>query len=162
MNDWNWAEFQNKRTTNPPRPLLLKALELFNGFTGYTVELGCGSGIDTIHLLNSGWKVYAVDGTTNGFENVKSSISKNELPNVEFKQEYFEDLIIPDSDFVYASYSIPFCKEESFDMFWNRIVNSIKVGGRFAGHLYGEQDGWINYIKDITLKTRYEINSLFD
>ena len=160
MSSWNWIDFQKQMTKIPPRPLLLKTLELFNGFKGYAVELGCGSGVDTIHLINSGWKVYTVDGTAEGFENIKASLSKDKLQNVEFKHAYFEDLIIPEADLVYSSYSIPFCKQDSFDVFWNNIVKAIRVNGKFAGHLFGEQDGWKNFINDITLKTKSEIDDL--
>ena len=162
MSDWNWSEFQKKMTTIPPRPILLKALELFNGFKGYAVELGCGSGVDTIHLINSGWKVYTVDGTIDGFEHIRAILPKNKLTDVEFIQATFEKLTIPDADLVYSAYSIPFCKRESFNIFWNNIVRAIKVGGRFAGHLFGEQDGWQNFIDNITLKTKAEVINLFE
>ena len=161
MSNWNWSEFQKKMTTIPPRPILLKALELFNGFKGYAVELGCGSGVDTIHLINSGWKVYTADGTADGFEHIKSTISKDKLSNVEFIHANFENLVIPDADLVYSSYSIPFCRQEVFDTFWSNIVKAVKVGGRFAGHLFGEQDGWRNFIDNITLKTKSETINLF-
>ena len=161
MSDWKWSEFQKKMTGIPPRPILLKVLELFDNFKGYAVELGCGSGGDTIHLINSGWKVCAIDGTANGFENIRAAISKDKLSDVEFIHANFENLTIPDADLIYSSYSIPFCRKEAFDPFWSKIVKAIKVGGRFAGHLFGEQDGWINFINNITLKTKAEIIDLF-
>ena len=162
MSDWDWSEFQNKMTAIPPRPILLKVLDLFDGFKGYAVELGCGSGVDTIHLINSGWKVYAVDGTTNGFENIRAKIPEYKLSDLEFIQANFEDVTIPEADLIYSSYSIPFCRWEAFDAFWGKIVEAIRVGGRFAGHIFGEQDGWSNFIDDITLKTKSETIALFE
>ena len=159
---WDWSEFQKKMTTMPPRPILLKVLELFDGFQGYAVELGCGSGVDTVHLINSGWKVCTIDATTDGFEHIKAAINKDKLSDVEFIRANFENLTIPKADLVYSSYSIPFCKRESFDAFWNNIVKAIRTGGRFAGHLFGEQDGWINFINDMTLKTKSEADKLFE
>ena len=75
MSGWDWTEFQNKTFDNPPRPLLLKTLELFGGFTGFAVDLGCGGGTDTVHLVNSGWKALAVDSTPDGFENIRIKLS---------------------------------------------------------------------------------------
>ena len=162
MSNWDWFEFQRKMTAIPPRPILLKVLELFNGFKGYAVDLGCGSGVDTIHLINSGWKVHTVDGTAAGFENIRSAIPADKLSDVEFVRANFEELTIPEADLVYSSYSIPFCRQTAFDTFWSNIVRAIRVGGRFAGHLFGEQDGWKNFINDITLKTKSEVDNLLE
>jgi len=161
MSDWNWAEAQEKMKSIQPRPVLLNALEKFDSFKGFAVDLGCGGGVDTIHLINSGWKVYAIDGTANGFANIKANIPADKLCDVLCVQADFESLTIPDTDLVYSAYSIPFCKREAFDTFWLKIETAIRVGGRFAGHFFGEQDGWINYINDITLKTKQETISLF-
>lgn len=158
--DRNWSEFQRLTAKAPPRPMLLKSLELFNGFTGFAVDLGCGSGIDTIKLINSGWRVCAVDATVNGFENIKSSIPQEKLINLELKQEFFEYLSIPEADLVYSSFSIPFCKPESFDVFWNKIITAIKSGGRFAGNLFGDKDEWSG-INDMTFKTQEQVFDLF-
>ena len=162
MSEWDWSGFQKNMTSMPPRPVLSKVLELFEGFKGYAVELGCGSGVDTIHLVNAGWKVYAVDGTGDGFKFIQSSVSEDKRLSVECKQANFEGLVIPDADLVYSSYSIPFCKREAFDAFWNNIVKAIRPGGRFAGHLFGEQDGWKNFINDMTLHTKAGVDGLFE
>ena len=69
---------------------------------------------------------------------------------------------IPQADLIYSAYGIPFCKKNSFDEFWKKIVNAIRAGGRFAGHLFGEQDGWINFIGDITLKTKPEVYEMLE
>lgn len=158
--DRNWSEFQKLTAKVPPRPMLLKSLELFNGFTGFAVDLGCGSGIDTIKLINSGWKVCAVDATADGFENIRSSIPQEKLINLELRQEFFEHLTIPKTDLVCSSFSIPFCRPESFDMFWSKIIASIKSGGRFAGNLFGDKDEWSD-TKDMTFKTKEQVFDLF-
>lgn len=144
----------------PPRSLLLKTLELFDGFTGFAVELGCGGGVDTIKLIDSGWKVYAVDATPYGYENIKTNISKDKLGAFEFKQEFFEYLDIPATDLVYSSLSIPFCNLDYFDSFWSRITAAIKVGGRFSGHLFGDKDEWAQKRPDMTFKTREQVYDL--
>jgi len=157
----NSIEFQKRTINMSPRPILLKVLELFDGFTGYAIDLGCGSGADTIKLIEYGWKVIAIDANPNGFENIYANIPRSKLSSIECKQESFENLIIPDVDLVYSSFSIPFCKPEAFNTLGNRIVNAIKDGGRFAGNFFGKKDEWVHVRRDMTFITKEQIFCLF-
>ena len=160
MSDMDWFNYQKEMTTRKPRPLLLKVLEFYNGFAGYAVELGCGGGVDTIELLNAGWKVYAVDNTAYGFEYIKRNVSTDKLSNVTFKQTSFERMDIPDADLIYSSFSISYCKPDSFDLFWSKIVNALKPGGRFAGNFFGEKSEWIDGEEDMIIKAKSEVFDL--
>jgi len=140
--------------------MLKKALGLFDGFSGYAVELGCGSGIDTIKLVQSGWKVYAVDSTNDGFDNIRAKLPLEKHADVECVQAYFEDMRIPEADMVYSVFSVPFCRPEYFDAFWDRIVAAIRPGGRFAGNLFGVKDEWA-YMQDVTFIEKEQIDDLF-
>ncbi len=46
-----WGRHQEKTFEKPAHDTLLKAIKNFNGFTGYSIDLGCGSGMDTLELL---------------------------------------------------------------------------------------------------------------
>lgn len=56
----NWTNYHSKTASSPPRPTLLKALTLLP-IPGHAIDLGCGSGRDTLHLLEQGWTVLAID-----------------------------------------------------------------------------------------------------
>ena len=157
----NWPEFIRRTLDMQPRWMLKKALELFGGFSGYAVELGCGSGIDTIKLVESGWNVFAVDSIADGFINILSKLPESLHGNVECVEASFESLTIPEADLVYSVFSVPFCRPESFDEFWGEIVEAIRPGGRFAGNLFGVKDEWA-YMTDATFITKERFDELFE
>ena len=152
----DWPEFIRRTLDAEPRRMAVKALQYFGDFSGFAVELGCGSGVDVIALAERGWKVYAVDSTPDGFENIRKKIPDSKKDNIECVQVSFEDMTIPEADLVYSSFSIPFCKPGAFNAFWKKIVDAIKPGGRFSGNLFGEKDEWA-YMKDVTFLTKDEV-----
>jgi len=156
----NWPEFQKRTLDEQPRKMLKKALEFFGEFAGFAVDLGCGSGLDTIALVEHGWSVYAVDSTPDGFKNIMAKLPQDKQSKVTCVESSFEDIVIPEADLVYSSFSIPFCKPEAFDAFWGRIVDAIRPGGRFSGNLFGVKDEWA-YMTDATFITKDRLDELF-
>ena len=68
----NWDTYHKKTAALLPRSTLLKALAIAPA-AGHAVDLGCGSGRDTIHLLDNGWTVLAID-------NQQTAIDRIQLP----------------------------------------------------------------------------------
>ncbi|MCL2226679.1 MAG: class I SAM-dependent methyltransferase [Oscillospiraceae bacterium] len=156
----NWPEFIKRTLDTPPRWMMKKTLELFGDFAGHAVDLGCGSGIDTIELAERGWTVYAVDSTPDGFANIMSKLPEDKQAKVKCIQADFEHMAIPEADLIYSVFSLPFCKPEHFGAFWEKIVSAIKPGGRFAGNLFGVKDEWA-YMSDATFITKEQFDELF-
>ncbi|MCL1829361.1 MAG: class I SAM-dependent methyltransferase [Oscillospiraceae bacterium] len=156
----NWPEFQKRTLDMQPRRMLAKVLEYYGDFSGYAVELGCGSGMDTVALAERGWKVFAVDSTPDGFENIMQKLPEDKRQNVECVKGNFEDIVLPEADLVYSSFSIPFCRAEAFASFWGEIVRAIKPGGRFAGNLFGDKDEWAG-LPGVTVITKDMTDGLF-
>ena len=50
-----WADSHDEYEDREPRGLLLEALSRFGSGPHDAVDLGCGSGIDTLAILERGW-----------------------------------------------------------------------------------------------------------
>ncbi len=75
------------------------------------------------------------------------------------QSDSYEDLELPETDFVYAGYSLPFCKPEHFDRLWGNITARIRSGGRFAGQLFGIRDSWADN-PEMTFHSAEQVNHL--
>jgi SAM-dependent methyltransferase len=154
----NWEEYYRRREGKPPRETLLKALELFET-PGLAVDLGCGSGIDTLELLRQGWQVVAVDSEPVALTWLKKAVPLEWQTRLEMQQAMFETVELPTCDLVNASASLPFCAPQKFDNFWARIVTALRENGRFAGHFFGDKDDWSN-IPEMTFHTAEQVHTL--
>lgn len=140
----NWADYYAATSDRPPRRTVLEALARFGPWTSprSAVDLGCGDGRDTIELLRRGWSVLAIDSEPAAIERLQARPDLPERARLSCLCQRFEDATWPPADLVNASFSLPLCPPDQFPALWNRIVGSLKPGGRFAGQLYGDRDGW--------------------
>lgn len=86
---------------------------------GKAIELGIGSGTDTIHLLKSGWNVDAVDINEEGRNRVQKAIESEQEDKFVFIKRKFEDLKLQKNqyDLVVGFDSLHFCDKEFFKNF---------------------------------------------
>jgi tellurite methyltransferase len=125
---------------------------------GFAVDLGCGTGRDTLELLRRGWSVLAIDGEQQAIDAVRERAG-DDAPLGTLVARY-EDARWPVCDFVNASWALPFCAPASFPEVWERVASSLRSGGRFAGQLFGDRDGWAP-ADDITFLPRARAEALF-
>ncbi|VVC77153.1 Tellurite methyltransferase [Aquicella siphonis] len=148
MSDSRWSNYyQMTRQRTRPRKALLIALDQFKNESGFlpsqAIDLGCGSGSDSLYLLRSGWRVTAMDSSTDSMLALISSLPLSLSEKLLIKLCKFEGLsFLPQVHFVNASFSLPFLDKSEFYLFWPKIINSISSGGRFAGSFFGSRDDW--------------------
>ena len=123
----------------------------------FAADLGCGSGIDTLAMLDKGWNVLATDIDEHSIELLKKHACDNRL---KVAIQSFEELSLPSLDLVNASMALPFCSPSHFPACWDNITQSIKTHGIFCGHFFGINDSWaqrpgMNFI------SRKDFNILF-
>ncbi len=139
-----------------PRETLREAIRRFDT-PGLAVDLGCGTGRDTAELLRAGWNVVAIDGEHEAIDRLRALVGEAGARLVTQVARY-EDATWPVCDLLNASFSLPFCPPDRFDLIWQRIVGSIRPGGRFSGQLFGDRDAWAG--TGITVQSRAEIDEL--
>lgn len=144
----DWSSYYEKTGERPPRPTLIRALDALaaEGMPsgGMAVDLGCGSGRDTIEILRRGWPVLAVDAE---FAAIGKLLARPDLPagcEIETQIARYEDMVLPRCNLVNAGFSLPLCPRDAFPDVWDKIVRALVKGGRFSGQLYGDRDDWVD------------------
>jgi tellurite methyltransferase len=140
-----------------PRETLLDAVERFAA-PGTAVDLGCGTGRDTIELLRRGWQVLAIDSEAEAIRRLRATAGDD--ARLATQVAAYKDAALPECDLANASWSLPFCPPEMFGVVWNRIVDALVPDGRFAGQLFGDRDEWSTG-SDMTFHTRARAEALF-
>jgi tellurite methyltransferase len=140
----DWAAYYEATAGRSPRRTLLLALDLFGAAASgrRAVDLGCGGGRDAIELLRRGWSVIAVDAEPAALAYLEARPDLPSGAKLVTMCEKFETATWPESDLVNASFALPLCPPASFPALWSKITASLVSGGRFAGQLYGDRDGW--------------------
>jgi len=142
----------------PPRDTLLMALDRAEA-PGFAVDLGCGDGRDTVELLRRGWRVLAIDSEPEGIARLEARTDLENREQLTTLCAKMEDARWPEADLVNSSFALPFCPPERFPILWQRIIESIRTGGRFAGQFFGPRDDWAK--TGLTIVTRSALDALF-
>jgi tellurite methyltransferase len=142
-----WDDYyQNTLNEQKPRYTLMLAQQYFdleNRSPTLAVDLGAGTGRDTLFLLRKGWQVEAIDAEPLSIEIISNRTESEYHPQLKTQINPFATMELPDNiDLINASFSLPFCPPDGFSDCWQNIVDHLAVGGRFAGQLFGDRDAW--------------------
>jgi SAM-dependent methyltransferase len=155
-----WTGYYHAHARRAPHRTLVEAVARF-AVPGTVIDLGFGSGNETLHLLHGGWKVVAIDRQPEAAAFLEPRIPARLRPAIDLRVAGFEDLVLPPADLVFAGFSIAFCHPSRFDALWTQICNALRPGGRFAGQLFGVEDDWSQNAK-ITFHSRARVDRCFE
>jgi tellurite methyltransferase len=160
----SWAAYYRWTARRPPRELLLQALNHIGWERGSNrrrtaVDLGFGAGTDTLELLRRGWKVVAIDGQAVAARMLARRVPARLQRSLTTLVAPMEGLELPPVDFVYASFSLPFCDPAAFPALWANLRRAIRPGGHFAGQLFGDRDEWHGK-RPLSFHTRRQVRAL--
>lgn len=108
----DWENFYRITNNKPPRKNIVHFISKYN-ITGNAIDLGCGSGSDTIFLIKNNWNVLAID-SSNVEERIRRKLSDNEQEKLKFEVQKFEKLKLSKCDLLISNNSLPFCDKNYF------------------------------------------------
>ena len=135
----DWTNYQTKTYGDDVCKLLIDFLDKYK--VDNAIDLGCGSGNETVYMVKNGIKVLAIDRQLNK-DFILNRLSGDEKKLISFKEGSFENVELPKTQLLTAFFSIPFCNPNNFDELWTKIYNSIEDNGYFVGQLFGDRDAW--------------------
>jgi SAM-dependent methyltransferase len=159
-----WKRYYANTGDRPPRKTLLLALERFAGEGlqgGLAIDLGCGSGRDTIAMLRQGWRVLAIDAEPEAFAALGV---REDLPAdaaLETRIGRFEEADLPAADLINSSFALPLVPQKDFPRLWQNICAALRPGGRVSTQFFGPKDDWFGD-PTITFHTHAEAEARLD
>ena len=159
--DESWAEYYDEFEDREPREMLLRVLGTFGSGELLAIDLGCGSGIDTLAMLRAGWRVFATDAEPEAIRRLRDRVPDDLSPGLNVQLARMEDVELPPADLVWAGFSLFFCRPDRFVDVWSRIRAVLRPDGRFAGQVLGDRDTWAGE-EDVSSFTREQALALLD
>jgi SAM-dependent methyltransferase len=154
-----WSDYY-KKNESPPNKAMVEALRHVE-VKGTALDIGAGALIDSKYLLSAGFdEVVAFDINSASAE--RASTIQEE--NFTFIQTTFDEYQYPKNhfDYINAQFCLHFIHPDNFKSIFSKILTSLKPGGVFAGHLFGDRDGWNTPDTRKTLLSRHVVDSLFE
>ena len=156
-----WRQFYQKALGKPHLKRTEFAMKLNESGLNVAIDCGCGTGSDISFLEQQGHQVYGFDVNSDSISICRDRFGQKAL--VEISQSAFEDYDYPKAGLVIANSSLFFAEPNQFDQTWQRIIDSIEIGGVFAGDFMGVDDSWAyGYRTSTTPLTKAKVQSLFD
>jgi SAM-dependent methyltransferase len=141
----DWAAYYRSTIGREPRPLFVKgmaAVEAAGLEPGQAIEIGFGDGRETLALLETSWRVLAIDPAPAAAEVLQSQVPDHVADRLEIRSMPAEDADLPPFDLLYAGYSLPFLGADAFDRFWSAVRDRLRPGGILIVNFFGPRDSW--------------------
>jgi SAM-dependent methyltransferase len=154
-----WDKFYENSKDRPLRQLLLDSMAYVKP-PGKALDIGAGALKESRYLLDQGFEVTAFDS-----EPAAAEIAKTILDDkFRFQPASYWEFKYPQQeyDLVTAMYALPFTPPEQFDEVMRNVLDSVKPGGIFAGHFFGEQDEWNNRANNMSFVSEPALHKFFE
>ena len=159
----DWKQYYKNLEGRAPRPFFLEALNTLeaNNADLTAIDLGCGDGTESIHLLEQGWHVTAIDAEASAIQSLFKRCDPELRENLRVQVSSFEKAALPQADLIYAGLSLPFCQPDKFQNLWQNIQDALIKGGSFAAHFFGPNDSGASS-ETMTFVNKVELEELLE
>lgn len=132
----NWQDYQQKHYGLTPNYLVMYVINHYN--IKKAIDLGCGSGNETVFMIRKGINVLAIDQELN--ENfILNRLKKKEKQLVTLTKTTFDNMSLPVTDFIVACFSLDFCNQDCYKKAFEKIKSSLTKNGKLAITFFGEK-----------------------
>jgi len=139
----NWTAWNNSMGRRPARQLLNDAIQHAapDGAGKVALDIGAGTGTESLLLLDQGYSVVAQDGdaaSLNLLQQRAPSTARHRLTTV---VDPFGRANLPQADLVWSGLGLTHLPRAQFPQTWHAVDQSVKVGGIYAGDFFAELSG---------------------
>jgi tellurite methyltransferase len=159
-----WSGYYNDTIDKEPNKTAVFAEKGFSRIVEkYALDIGSGTGCDSVYLLERGFHVTSLDQETAGLKILRNRAGPKHSDMLTLVHARMQNYpILPDSyDLINASFSLPFCAKDDFKIVWKNIFQGLKKNGVFAGQLFGFRDAWYG-LPEMSFVTNEEVDALMD
>lgn len=154
----SFAKLSQKKT---PNQAIVDLMHKFNFSKKHkALDVGAGPLIETKFLLDKNFTVFAVDSDSES-QKIAQSFNNESLVFVLGKIQEV-DLLKDEFDLVLSFNTLSFIPKGEISLVFNKITDSVKVGGYIIVSFFGNRDDWAKKYSNLSFFTRSQVTSLFD
>ncbi len=153
----DWAGYFEASRDKPLHPLW-KEIDPHLPPGGVAIDLGCGIGLGTVHLVERGFQVIAVDQEPEALAQTRARLPEG--ADVNLLKVQFRDLALDSEslDVAVAFFSLFFLISAELQEVLPGVIRALRPGGLFAGQLLGVSDDWAS--RGYSVHTREEVEQM--
>ena len=158
----DWAAYYRYTLGREPRPLFLRgwaAIEAAGAGPGTAVDVGFGDGTETMHLLEAGWRVTAIDSAPAAAEVLEPRVNDDARDRLTTVTAPADEVDLPPFDLLYSAYVLSYLPPDAFARLWARARERLLPGGFIVVNIFGDRHAWVGE-PDTTFLPRAEVEAL--
>ena len=165
LEEQDWAAYYRYTLGREPRPLFMRGLQAMaaSGVApGTAVDVGSGDGTETMHLLEAGWRVIAIDSAPAAAEVLAPRVPEDARDRLAIRTEAADEVELPPFDLLYSAYVLSYLPPDACARLWAHARDALRPGGFIVVNIFGDHHEWAGKEPDTTFLSRDEVDRLLE